>query len=207
MVALIPYVLESHKVLVLTPSKIISDQLGADFGYPDLSKSTPFMMKSGMFRENRQLKKLLETVNIAATQKEIDLMTASNLVIVNAQKLGGRAVNSLSTNLKTPEQIRRSKDQLEEFDTIIIDEAHHYPASTWKNVVELFKGKKVVFLTATPFRGDSHMSDLDDKVEIVHEIFSRELEGILYQIQFKITEVYFNRLILCRSYHPSHGIH
>ena len=37
---------------------------------------------------------------------------------------------------------------------ILFDEGHHTPAETWRNIVELNPGAKVVQFTATPFRGD-----------------------------------------------------
>jgi superfamily II DNA or RNA helicase len=42
------------------------------------------------------------------------------------------------------------------FDTLIIDEAHHFPSSFWKVIVDLARkhAAKVIFLTATPYRAD-----------------------------------------------------
>lgn len=40
------------------------------------------------------------------------------------------------------------------FSTVIVDEAHHVPAATWKALVDYFAGAAHVFLTATPFRND-----------------------------------------------------
>ncbi|MGP9765008.1 DEAD/DEAH box helicase family protein [Halomonas sp. AOP13-D3-9] len=43
----------------------------------------------------------------------------------------------------------------EEFDFIVVDEAHHTPANTYRQVVEAFDPKLLVGLTATPFRADN----------------------------------------------------
>ncbi|UJR18262.1 hypothetical protein I4U23_005165 [Adineta vaga] len=40
------------------------------------------------------------------------------------------------------------------FDLILIDEAHHYPARSWDNVVNFFNSAKCIFVSATPFRED-----------------------------------------------------
>jgi len=32
-----------------------------------------------------------------------------------------------------------------------VDEAHHYPAKTWKSIVDYFSDSRALFLTATPF--------------------------------------------------------
>lgn len=43
----------------------------------------------------------------------------------------------------------------DQFDYIIVDEAHHTPASTYRQVVETFSPKLLIGLTATPFRSDN----------------------------------------------------
>jgi superfamily II DNA or RNA helicase len=41
------------------------------------------------------------------------------------------------------------------FDLIIVDEAHHIKANTWHNIIQYFKPKYLLGLTATPYRSDS----------------------------------------------------
>lgn len=43
---------------------------------------------------------------------------------------------------------------LSEFSHLIVDEAHHAPASTWTSVIRQFEDRKVLLFTATPFRED-----------------------------------------------------
>ncbi|WP_424883597.1 DEAD/DEAH box helicase family protein [Streptomyces sp. SLBN-8D4] len=43
---------------------------------------------------------------------------------------------------------------LSEFSHLIVDEAHHAPASTWTSVIRQFEERKVLLFTATPFRED-----------------------------------------------------
>ncbi|OXA49483.1 putative ATP-dependent helicase IRC3 [Folsomia candida] len=94
MVTLLPYVLSSKKVLILTPSQIISDQLAADFGRGEGTQ--PFFVKSGMFKR-AECKKLLEPLFLArSTRDVVDYMEEGNLVIVNAQKFAGKAASSVS---------------------------------------------------------------------------------------------------------------
>ena len=46
-------------------------------------------------------------------------------------------------------------------DTLILDEAHHVGAVSWKKLKEGFKDKKVLLFTATPFREDGKLVDGD----------------------------------------------
>lgn len=41
------------------------------------------------------------------------------------------------------------------FDMVIVDEAHHSVANTWKDALEYFKDAKKLHVTGTPYRGDN----------------------------------------------------
>jgi superfamily II DNA or RNA helicase len=43
------------------------------------------------------------------------------------------------------------------FDMVIIDEAHHAPAESWREVLSYFSGAKKLHVTGTPFRGDGQL--------------------------------------------------
>lgn len=67
----------------------------------------------------------------------------SNFVVANIHKLYKDSENSL---------LRRVPPNF--FDMIIIDEAHHSAANSWKDVLQYFSDAKKVHLTGTPYRGD-----------------------------------------------------
>ncbi len=41
-----------------------------------------------------------------------------------------------------------------DFSCVIVDEAHHVPAQTWRDLLDRFPGTRQIFLTATPYRHD-----------------------------------------------------
>ncbi len=43
---------------------------------------------------------------------------------------------------------------LGKFSDLYADEAHHVSATTWKRIVDVFAGKRILQFTATPFRED-----------------------------------------------------
>lgn len=67
----------------------------------------------------------------------------SNFVVANIHKLYKDSDNSLLN--RVPRDF---------FDMIIIDEAHHSAANSWKDVLDYFKDTKKIHLTGTPYRGD-----------------------------------------------------
>jgi hypothetical protein len=50
------------------------------------------------------------------------------------------------------------------FDLIIMDEAHHTPAPTWKRMLDLLPEVRTLGLTATPFRTDNQTPPHDKKL-------------------------------------------
>ena len=66
---------------------------------------------------------------------------------------------------------RLDKFKPDEFDCIIIDEAHMALAPTWSKTINYFKPKLTLGLTATPYRGDNMaLSNLFDKISYEYPI-------------------------------------
>lgn len=173
MITMIPYVLPCSKVLILSPSKIITKQLADEFGY---NTNKPSFIEKIC---NRTLQGgFLELVTIIDKTHQVKQTQMSNLVIVNAQKFGGTSNASLfHENEMIVENVQTFFNQ---FCTIIVDEAHHWPAKTWKAIVDNFQvtGKRVVFLTATPERkGKSILSG----EKIVYTVQKSQIEGKNFQ--------------------------
>src|SRR5690625_2156608 len=66
-----------------------------------------------------------------------------DFVITNVHKLYKESENSLLNRVPS-----------DFFDLIIVDEAHHSVANTWKDALHYFNNAKKLHLTVTPFRGD-----------------------------------------------------
>ena len=57
------------------------------------------------------------------------------------------------------------------FKLVIVDEAHHHPASMWRRIVDRCKNHAMVaFFTATPFRGDKKPVLKDEDGELVYNL-------------------------------------
>lgn len=169
MITMLPYVLPCSKVLVLSPSKIITKQLADEFG-----KS----LDSPSFIERVCNKKLqdgfLELVTVIDKTNQVKQTQMSNLVIANAQKFGGRSGASLFHD--NVEIVRNVQTFFKQFCTIIIDEAHHWPAKTWLAIVDNFQasGKRILFLTATPERKGRPILP---RAHIVYTVDKSQIEG------------------------------
>lgn len=59
--------------------------------------------------------------------------------------------------------IRRLKRHPEQFDLIVVDEAHHAVAGTWRKIIDLMPNAKILGVTATPIRTDGQgLSEIFD---------------------------------------------
>ena len=92
-------------------------------------------------------------------------------MITNAHKIGGKSSVAI-------EEINPRN-----YDLVIVDEAHHYPAPTWKLLVDHFDSSKRLFLTATPEHNGKPI--LDGRMLCYH--FDRQVAvqaGIIRDIRF-----------------------
>ena len=128
---------QNKQVLVVTPSEIISRQQYNDF-FSDSDRPT-FLEDRRLFSREDRKNYMPNAKLITKTDQLQPAFESMELIVVNAHKLGTKS------NVKL-EDIPVESDVL-----VIVDEAHHYPAVTWKNIVAHFKGCRIIFLTATPY--------------------------------------------------------
>jgi len=71
----------------------------------------------------------------------------------------------------------------ERFDLIMVDEAHHSPATTYKRVLDYFASAKVLGVTATPDRADEKaMGQIFESVAFLYEIEDAIRDGWLCDV-------------------------
>jgi excisionase family DNA binding protein len=135
--AIAPFGVARGRVLVVAPNLTIKDGLFESLDVTNRQKC--FWRKRGILTDEAMIggpfSTTLDTGNVSVCEK-------SHFVISNVQQL--------STN---PEKWLH-KFPRDFFDLIIVDEAHHSPADSWKKVLEHFEKARVINMTATPFRGD-----------------------------------------------------
>jgi superfamily II DNA or RNA helicase len=124
-----------RRVLVLTPSKIVRRQVAQEF------KSLKTLRAAKLIRKNMIPPKVGEVEGFrSSTEKWNELRDLDVAVAIP---------NSVSAHL---DNVTDPPDDL--FDVILVDEAHHSPARTWKHVINAFPHARKVFFTATPYRRD-----------------------------------------------------
>jgi DNA repair protein RadD len=161
--AILPFGIARGRVLVITPNLTIKDEL---------QKTLDITNRQKCFWRRMQV--LADTDMIAGPyvctleSGNVSVCEQSHIVLTNIQQLATNAEKWLD---QFPPDF---------FDLVIVDEAHHGAASSWKLVFSKFPDAKVINLTATPFRSDR-----------------QEIEGdLIYRYPFKSASIkgYIKRL-------------
>lgn len=181
------YACNTARVLVITPSEQVSQQLSADFvgsqggsNAKDSFRVDCALVERGIVKLEtpEQRINMLPPCGLLLDTRKIGACLPLPLMITNAHKIGGRRGRVAIAD------IPRS------YDLVIVDEAHHYPAKTWKLLVDHFDQSKRLFLTATASYKGKDILENQAQHLIPDAQFSRALlqdQGIIRKTNFHAT--------------------
>ena len=130
-VMIAPYLLKKNKVLIVTPSAMVRSQIANDYA------SLRTLKEVGVFSKDTDTPKVYEAEHMYSQEDEDSILNAN--VVVSTHRVAASI----------------SEDEIKNaFDYIIIDEAHHVPATTWQRILKNMIGTPSLLVTATPFRLD-----------------------------------------------------
>lgn len=136
LMSILPYGIAKKRVLIITPQTIVRDTVMKSL---DSSDHRNFWLFTKTFSNINDLPQVVQY----EPKVTIGTLEMADIIILNVHKLQERLESSLVN--KVPDDF---------FDLIIIDEAHHSEAYTWKKAIDFFKFAQVIKLTGTPFRSD-----------------------------------------------------
>ncbi len=136
LMAIAPFDISNGRVLIITPQTVIRDSV---LGSLDPLYPKNFWLFSRVFDSYTELPTVIEYEKSLTDE----VIQSAEIIILNVHKLQERLDSSL---------LRRVEPEF--FDFIIIDEAHHSEATTWKKALTYFNNAKVLKVTGTPFRSD-----------------------------------------------------
>jgi len=129
------FVLQANRVLVITPSRLVREQVTQNFKNLELLKNIGALKDSIGEHKVCLIKNKLKSKSEWYNLKEYDaVITTPNCISPIYESVVG-----------PPDKF---------FDLILIDEGHHLPAKTWKAIIEAIPHARKVIFTATPFRLD-----------------------------------------------------
>jgi len=162
--ALLPLGMARGRILIISPNLTIKDGLYEAMDITNRQKC--FWRKTGTLSDSQMiagpLACTLETGNISVAEK-------AHVVITN--------IHQLATNVD--KWLTQFPDNF--FDMIVIDEAHHSAAESWKKVLDRFPKAKIVHMTATPFRSDRQ--EIDGELVYRYPFRSATLKGYIKRLK------------------------
>lgn len=158
------YLLQARRVLVITPSRMVREQIAEEF------------------RLLRVLKRLgavagdLAAPSVHAVENRIEDTT-------DWQALSFHDVIISTPNSISPGISGIAEPPADFFDVVLIDEAHHSAAESWKALLENLSPAKQVHFTATPFRRDRR--ELPGKLIYNYELRQAYEDGVFGQLNYR----------------------
>jgi len=155
-----------QRILVLVPTDALRTQISEKF------------LSLGILKDERSLVLNPEVERpVVGVLKKIpksieevqDLFSLCNVVVTPSALAGG-----------CPLEVRSKMAEM--CSHLFIDEAHHAEAPSWKEFKSVFKERRIVQFTATPFREDGR--PLDGKLIYVYSLRQAQEEGFFRQIRF-----------------------
>lgn len=167
LIGIAPYEISEGRVLVITPSLIIREGISDAF---DTRTILNFWSDKKIILDDENLPNVYRYAGYKTPgdkKRVLQYLEDANIVIANIHKISSENSSKTLIDILPPNF----------FDMIIIDEAHHSEAISWKNTLEYFECTKILKLTATPFRADE--KELDGKIIYTYPLADAIKDGII----------------------------
>ncbi|OQB47609.1 MAG: type I restriction enzyme EcoKI subunit R [bacterium ADurb.Bin157] len=157
------FLLRAKRVLVITPSVLVRDQISHKFCELDPLKNIGALLPDIPCPKVLTVKSKLNSVDKWLELQKYDVIVSTP--------------NCISTGF---DNVCSPPDNI--FDLILVDEAHHSPAITWQAILDQFPNSKKILVTATPFRHDR--KELKGKFIYSYSIRQAHKDGIYGDIEY-----------------------
>lgn len=161
--ALAPFVLEAERVLIATPSRLVAGQTA------DVFRSLTLLRQIGALAGDMKPPSTHERLHRVRTDADWSSLEKYDVVI-----------GTPNTISPAYEDIAQPPQNL--FDLVMIDEAHHSPAKTWRSMIDAFPNANRILFTATPFRQDRR--ELGARFTFVYTVAQAFRDGVFGPITF-----------------------
>jgi superfamily II DNA or RNA helicase len=158
-----PFLQRSKRVLVVTPSRLVRGQIARNFEKLAILKELGVVPADAMLPKVRELKKRL-------TSTEAWQEIASADVVVTTPFTISPVIEGIAP---PPDGF---------FDLLLIDEAHHLGAKTWRAVIDAFPAAAKALFTATPYRRDRR--EIRGVIALNYGIAAARADGVFGEIEY-----------------------
>lgn len=129
------FVLRAKRVLIVAPGRLVREQIA------DEVEKLATLRGASALSEDVPAPRVLAAKKRITTPEGWERMGEYDVVVGTVQSI-------------SPAYDDVPEPPLDLFDLVLVDEAHHSPAATWKRLLDHFTEAKRILFTATPFRQD-----------------------------------------------------
>jgi superfamily II DNA or RNA helicase len=158
------FVLRATRVLIIAPGRLVREQLAEE-----VEKLTT-LRGAGALPDGVPPPRVLSTTQRIKTTDEWEHMRDFDVVVGTVQSI-------------SPEYDDVPEPPGDLFDLVLVDEAHHSPARTWKAVLDHFAKAKRVLFTATPFRRDQR--EIQGRFVFTYDLRKAFEDGVFGVIRYQ----------------------
>ena len=161
------FVLRAGRVLVVTPSRLVREQIAEEIR--DLS----------LLKVLGALPEACGKPNVASVGERItrpegwEELRCYDVVVGTVQ-----SISPAIENVAAPET--------DQFDVVIVDEAHHSSARTWQALLDCFEDSRRILFTATPYRRDRR--EIRGRFVYTYGIREARADGVFGDIRYRAVE-------------------
>lgn len=155
-------VLRAKRVLVLTPSRLVREQIAEGFVTLDDLAKINAVPAVGRRPKVHSVRKRIHSAS------DWEQLREAEVVVATVSAISGKHVPLPAPDL---------------FDLILVDEAHHSPAATWSRILDAHKQTRQVLFTATPFRRDERQ--LTGKIVFNYNLDKANADRVFGDINFE----------------------
>lgn len=164
----VSFLLRPVRVLVLTPSRLVRDQLGEQFRSISLLKELRALPEECVPPKVSIVEKRIGSLHDWEELRAADVVVATAFVV-------------------SPEIEEIPEPPADLFDLILVDEAHHVAATTWAGLLRHFAKARQVLVTATPYRADG--KEIGGRFVFSYPLRRALEDGVFGEIHYQAVEV------------------
>ena len=158
------FVMRAERVLVLTPSRLVREQIAENFS------ALVDLKKIGALPLDLACPKVFATEGTIGSDEAWEDLRQYDVVVATVPSVSPRE----GVIPAPPEDL---------FDIVLVDEAHHAPARTWSRLLDLLGSAKQVLFTATPFRRDE--KEIKGKLVFTYDLRRAFHDRVFGEIAFQ----------------------
>ncbi|MFS8172338.1 DEAD/DEAH box helicase [Vreelandella titanicae] len=162
------YLLRAKRILIITPSRLVREQIAEQF------ETLTVLKKIEALQNDVPAPKVYSTRERLGADEGWELMKDFDVIVGTLP-----SISPSFDNIPTPPE--------DLFDLVLVDEAHHSPAKTWKSIIDAFPDAKKVLFTATPFRRDN--KEIKGRLIYSYSLSKAYRDGVFGEISYVPVEL------------------